>query len=267
MTHRSVPKRMCRRSEAFRSAPKFVGLTAGLILLLSLTAFISLRNSAETVRQIGSVVDFAIPPMALSRAATSARWSRLWNCDDRSCSRRTRPCRTMRSPSMCRPFQGADRISPGGHRCGTTARRASGTARRPRAWPPICRRLTDGAHRAQALTEIYEKEAAACLAAISARSLPEARQRLVTIDGLRQELGERLEAIRAGMFATLKVISKEAKAAQARALVRRLSSSYCPRFSGSASRAIGAMRVIRSIKSVVRARRRSKAAISTRESK
>src|SRR4029453_11245698 len=48
---------------------KFVGLTAGLILLLSLTAFISLRNSAETVRQFGSVVDFAIPAYgALARS-------------------------------------------------------------------------------------------------------------------------------------------------------------------------------------------------------
>src|SRR6478752_4512758 len=48
---------------------KFVGLTAGLILLLSLTAFISLRNSAETVRQIEQVVDFAIPAYgALARS-------------------------------------------------------------------------------------------------------------------------------------------------------------------------------------------------------
>src|ERR1700752_693296 len=45
----------------FSLGAKFVGLTAGLILLLSLTAFISLRNSAETVRQIQQVVNFAIP--------------------------------------------------------------------------------------------------------------------------------------------------------------------------------------------------------------
>ena len=43
---------------------KFVGLTAGLILLLLLTALISLRNSADTVRQIESVVNFAIPAYA-----------------------------------------------------------------------------------------------------------------------------------------------------------------------------------------------------------
>ena len=53
----------------FSLGAKFVGLTAGLILLLSLTAIISLRNSAETVRQIGSVVDFAIPAYgALARS-------------------------------------------------------------------------------------------------------------------------------------------------------------------------------------------------------
>ena len=43
----------------FSLGAKFVGLTAGLILLLSVTAFISLRNSAETVRQFGSVVETA----------------------------------------------------------------------------------------------------------------------------------------------------------------------------------------------------------------
>src|SRR5512138_1636111 len=53
----------------FSLGVKFVGLTAGLILLLSLTAFISLRNSAETVRQFRSVVDFAIPAYgALARS-------------------------------------------------------------------------------------------------------------------------------------------------------------------------------------------------------
>jgi DNA-binding TFAR19-related protein (PDSD5 family) len=68
-------------------------------------------------------------------------------------------------------------------------------------------RLTEAVAELRTVTESYEKEVGACFAAIIARSLPEARQRLVTIDGLREELGERLEAIRAGMFATLKVIS------------------------------------------------------------
>src|SRR5512147_12665 len=48
---------------------KFVGLTAGLILLLSVTAFISLRSSAETVRELRVVVDRAIPAYgALARS-------------------------------------------------------------------------------------------------------------------------------------------------------------------------------------------------------
>src|SRR5437868_4678090 len=48
---------------------KFVGLTAGLILLLSVTAVMSLRNSAETVAQIKTVVEFAIPAYgALARS-------------------------------------------------------------------------------------------------------------------------------------------------------------------------------------------------------
>src|SRR5215468_7048809 len=56
-------------SDGFSLGAKFVGLTAGLILLLSLTALISLRNSAETVRQFGTVVDFAIPAYgALARS-------------------------------------------------------------------------------------------------------------------------------------------------------------------------------------------------------
>src|SRR3954451_10596948 len=48
---------------------KFMGLTAALITLLALTASISLFNSARTVREIGSVTNFAIPAYgALARA-------------------------------------------------------------------------------------------------------------------------------------------------------------------------------------------------------
>jgi hypothetical protein len=57
----------------FSLGAKFVGLTAALILLLSLTAFMALRNSAETVRQIGSVVEFAIP--AYARACRRGTWA------------------------------------------------------------------------------------------------------------------------------------------------------------------------------------------------
>jgi hypothetical protein len=81
--------------------------------------------------------------------------------------------------------------------------------------------------------------------------LPEARQRLVTIDGLRHELAERLEAARAGMFAVLKIISKEAQAAQARAQMATIVVFVLSSILGLGVAAIGALRLIRSIKSLV----------------
>ena len=112
-------------------------------------------------------------------------------------------------------------------------------------------RLTEALTGLTSLTENYEKETAACLAAISARALPEARERLVIIDGLRQQLGERLETTRAGMFATLKVISKEAEDAEARARVATIVVFVLSSMLGLSVAALGAMRVIRSIRSLV----------------
>ena len=82
--------------------------------------------------------------------------------------------------------------------------------------------------------------------------MPEARQRLVTIDGLRDELAERLEAARAGMFAVLKTISKDAQAAQARAQIATIVVFVLSSILGLGVAAIGAVRLIRSIKSIVR---------------
>jgi hypothetical protein len=217
MMQRSGPKTMYRRSGDFSLGAKFVGLTAGLILLLSLTASISLRNSAETVRQIGSVVEFAIPAYgALARShvrsleqAVELRRSLLLAQDptvaDDAISEHVQAFRKAQT-EFHREVADAERLLEG-QRGSTSSERVAADLQR----------LTGALARLRPLTEIYEKEAAACLAAISARALPEARQRLVTIDGLRQELGERLEAVRAGMFATLNVISKEAQDAQARA--------------------------------------------------
>ena len=112
-------------------------------------------------------------------------------------------------------------------------------------------RLSEALAALTPLTEAYEKETAACLAAIRARSLAEARQRLVTIDGLRQQLGERLEAMRAGMFATLQAISKEAQDAEARARIATIVVFVLSSILGLGVAALGAMRVIRSIKSLV----------------
>jgi hypothetical protein len=196
---------------------KFVGLTAGLIVLLSLTAFISLRNSAETVRQIGSVVDFAIPAYgALARShirsleqAVELRRSLLLAEDpavtDSAIAEHAQAFLEAQT-EFHREVADAEGLLKSQRDSTSSERVAAGL-----------QRLTEALTGLRPLTETYEKETAACLAGISARSLPEARQRLVTIDRLRQELGGRLEAVRAGMFTTLKAISKEAEAAQARA--------------------------------------------------
>jgi class 3 adenylate cyclase len=235
----------------FSLGAKFVGLTAGLILLLSLTAFISLRNSAETVRQIGSVVDFAIPAYgALARShirsleqAVELRRSLLLAQDP-----------AVADDVIAEHVQAFLKAQTEFHREVADAERLLESQRNSTSFAAVTadlQRLTEALAGLRPLTEIYERETAACLAAISARSLPEARHRLVTIDGLRQELGERLETMRAGMFATLKVISKEAQDAEARARVATIVVFVLSSILGLGVAALGAMRVIRSIKSVV----------------
>jgi adenylate cyclase len=68
---------------------------------------------------------------------------------------------------------------------------------------------------------------------------------------LRQQLGERLETMRAGMFATLKVISREAQDTEERARVATIAVFVLSSILGLGVAALGAMRVIRSIKAVV----------------
>jgi class 3 adenylate cyclase len=230
---------------------KFVGLTAGLILLLSLTAFISLRNSAETVRQMRSVVEFAIPAYgALARShirsleqAVELRRSLLLAQDS-----------AVPDDAIAEHVRAFLKAQTEFHREVADAERLLGSQRDSMSSATVAadlQRLAEALTGLRQLTEIYERETAACLAAISARSLPEARQRLVTIDGLRQQLGERLETMRAGMFATLKVISKEAQDAQARARSATILVFVLSSILGLGVAAVGAMRVIRSIKSVV----------------
>ena len=236
----------------FSLGAKFVGLTAGLILLLSLTALISLRNSAETVRQIRSVVDFAIPAYgALARShirsleqAVELRRSLLLAEDpaasDNAIAEHVQAFLTAQT-EFHREVADAERLLES-ERDSTSSESAASDLQR----------LTEALAGLGALTETYEKEAGAGLAAVRARSLPEARQRLVTIDGLRDELAERLEAVRAGMFAVLKTISKEAQAAQARAQMATIVVFVLSSILGLGVAAIGAVRLIRSIKSIVR---------------
>jgi adenylate cyclase len=236
----------------FSLGAKFVGLTAGLILLLSVTAFMALRNSAETLRQFESVVEFAIPAYgALARShirsleqAMELRRSLLLAQDP-----------AVADGAIAERVQGFHRAQAEFHREIADAERLLAIKRDRTSSPAVAddlQRLTEALTGLRPLTEAYEKETAACLAAISARALPEARQRLVTIDGLRQQLGERLEAMRAGMFATLQVISKEAEDAEARARLATIVVFVLSSILGLGVAAIGAMRVIRSIRSVVR---------------
>jgi class 3 adenylate cyclase len=230
---------------------KFVGLTAGLILLLSLTAFISLRNSHETVRQMGTVVDFAIPAYgALARShirsleqAMELRRSLLL-AQDPAASDDAIAARVQAFLKAQTEFQ---RELADAERLLASERETTSSA----AVTADLRRLTEALTELRPLTETYEKETAACLAAIRARSLPEARQRLVTIDGLRQQLGERLETMRAGMFATLKLISEEAEDAEARTRMATIVVFVLSSILGLGVAAVAAMRVIRSIKAVV----------------
>jgi class 3 adenylate cyclase len=230
---------------------KFVGLTAGLILLLSLTAFISLRNSHQTVRQMGTVVDFAIPAYgALARShirsleqAMELRRSLLLAQDP-----------AVSNDAIADRVQAFLKAQTEFHEELADAERLLASERESTSSAAVTadlRRLTDALAELRPLTETYEKETAACLAAIRARSLPEARRRLVTIDGLRQQLGERLETMRAGMFANLKLISKEAQDAEGRTRMATIVVFVLSSILGLGVAAIGAMRVIRSIKAVV----------------
>ena len=230
---------------------KFVGLTAGLILLLSVTAFISLRNSAETVRQMESVVEFAIPAYgALARShirsleqAVELRRSLLLAEDP-----------AVADDAIAEHADAFLKAQTEFHREIADAERLLERQRESTSSATVAvdlQRLTEALTGLTSLTENYEKETAACLAAISARALPEARERLVIIDGLRQQLGERLETTRAGMFATLKVISKEAEDAEARARVATIVVFVLSSMLGLSVAALGAMRVIRSIRSLV----------------
>ncbi|HEX3210295.1 MAG TPA: adenylate/guanylate cyclase domain-containing protein [Geminicoccaceae bacterium] len=235
----------------FSLGAKFVGLTAGLILLLSLSAFISLRNSAETVRQIGSVVEFAIPAYgALARShirsleqALELRRSLLL-AEDPAAS----------DDVIGEHVQAFLKARTEFHREIADAERLLGLERDSTSSGIVAadlQKLTEALTGLMQLIEVYEQQTDACLAAVSERSLPEARQRLVTIDGLRQELGKRLETMRAGMFTTLKAVSKEAQDAQARARIATMVVFVLASILGLGVAALAAMRVIRSIKYLV----------------
>src|SRR5215472_3630788 len=177
-----------RPVRGFSLGAKFVGLTAALILLLSFTAFISLRNSNETAGQIKAAVEFAIPAYgALARShirsleqAVELRRSLLLMEDpaapDDAIAGRMQAFRAARM-QFDREFADAERLLLEEQRLN---RSSEGVA-------SALQSLREQLAQLKTLAETYENETDGCLAAIAARSLSEARRRLGTIDSLRQE--------------------------------------------------------------------------------
>ena len=103
MTRHSGPKTVPRRSEAFRSGPSSSGSPRGLSCCCRSRRSYRCGTRTRPFVRWDRWWTSRFQPMALSRAATSARWSKPWSSDDRSCSRRLPSHRTMRSPIVCRP--------------------------------------------------------------------------------------------------------------------------------------------------------------------
>jgi adenylate cyclase len=231
----------------FSLGAKFVGLTAGLILLLSLTAFISLRNSAETVRQIHQVVDFAIPAYgALARshirsleAAVALRRAVL-AAEDTAGS----------DAVVAAHWQEFVKAQSEFHREFADAAyhlEAVGAPTLPSQSAALREILVD----LQGLSRAYDQQAQPLLEAITQRSVPEARHHLATIDRIRNQLGTRLENARVSMFTDLKLIARDAEDAQARTQIATIVVFVISSILGLAVAAIGAVRLIRSIRSIV----------------
>ena len=230
---------------------KFVGLTAGLILLLSLTAFLSLRNSAETVRQIRQVVDFAIPTYgALARShirsleeAVALRRAFIAAGEPATADAAIAAYRQdflTAQAALHRELKEAVRLLNVQERDETLALWGRTAGLRE-----MLIELTD-------LVAVYDRETAQLLDAITRRSLPDARRRLITVDAVRNELGELLEKARAGMFADLRLVAVDAQDAQTRTQLATIVVFVISTILGLAVAAVGAVRLIRSIRSIVR---------------
>jgi adenylate cyclase len=230
---------------------KFVGLTAGLILLLSVSAFISLRSSAETVREIRTVVDFAIPAYgALARShirsleqAVELRRTLLLAEDptasDDAIALHQQAFLTAQA-GFKRELADAERLLDEERQNTSSQLAAAELGRLGEALPGL-----------KALAGTYETEAGSCLAAAAARSLSEARACLPRADGLRDQLSQRLEDTRAGMFSILQHMATEVKAHQARADMATIVVFGLSSILGLGVAAFGAARIIRAIRSVV----------------
>jgi len=233
----------------FSLGAKFVGLTAGLILLLSLTAFISLRNSAETVRQIQQVVNFAIPAYgALARSHIRSLEAAV------ALRRALLAAEDPATPDSV--VQGYERdfinAQDQFHReYADAARLLDAQNGFMAALPTQAAALRENLVGLKAVSRAYDQQVQPLLDAIAHRSLPDARRHLATIDRLRNQLGTRLENARATMFSDLQLIARNAEDAQARTQIATIIVFVISSILGLAVAAIGAVRLIRSIRSIV----------------
>jgi adenylate cyclase len=231
---------------------KFVGVAAGLILLLSLSALISLRTSATTVNEIRSVVAFAVPAYgalarghirALQQALELRRALLLAEnpvAADYGIQQRVAAFRTAEA-NFDREIAAAGRLL-------STERKNERVAVAVSALHP----LTDGLAAIAGLGRRYHDGVEAYLAALQRRSLVEARARLAETDGLRDELDGRLEALRSGLFAVLESVSSGAQAAQSSARTASLVIFVLASILALGVASIAAARLIHAIRSVVR---------------
>ncbi|MFO1058167.1 MAG: HAMP domain-containing protein [Dongiaceae bacterium] len=232
-------------------AAKFVGLAAGLILLLSVTAFISLQTSATTVEEIHSVVEFAIPAYgALARGNIRSLEEglelrrALLLAEDPAASE---AAIGQRADAFRAAEAGFARESAAARRLLVMERDNERVAVAVSALQPLIDRLAA----VQELGKRYHAEADLCMAALQRRALAEARARLVTLDAMRDQLNQALEALRSGLFAVLETVSREAQAAQSTARMASLVVFVLASVLGLGVAALGAARLLRAIRSVV----------------
>jgi adenylate cyclase len=230
---------------------KFVGLTAGLILLLSITAFISLRSSDRTVGEIKAVVNFAIPAYgALARSQIRSLEQglelrrTLLLAEDPDSSHTAIELHRQAFFAAQRRF---DSELAHAKQLLAQERRSTGSGMAAVALG----RLQELLPTLTSLVETYQAKATACINMAAARDLAGTRACLAHVDVLRDQLGGKLEGARARMFAILQQMAKDVdqqqKWAEKATLVVFLLSSVL----GLGAAAFGASRIIRAIRSVV----------------
>jgi adenylate cyclase len=240
-----------RAASGLSLGAKFVGLAGSLILLLSVSAYISLHTSASTVDEIHSVVEFAIPAYgALARGhirsleqGLELRRALLLAEDP-----------TAGADALRQRLEAFHAATAGFEQETATAARLLVMERdneRMAVAVTALQPLIEGLAEIDRLSHRYHAEAETCMAAVQRHGLAQGRSCLAVVDLLRDDLNARLETLRSGLFAVLETVSQQAQAAQSSARMASLVVFVLAAVLGLGVAAIGAARLIRSIRSVV----------------